>query len=412
MEEILTLSVSQLNEYVGVLLSADPTLRELRVRGEISGFKRHSSGHLYFSLKDEGALVRCVMFRQYAQQNLRFRPEDGQQVIVSGSAALYARDGSFQLYVRDMESMGAGALYQRFLALKTQLEAEGLFDTAHKKQIPCLPKCVGIVTSGTGAALQDILQIVGRRFPKMNLCLCPVRVQGDGAAEEIAAGIRQMNRAGAADVLIVGRGGGSVEDLWAFNEPEVARAIYESGIPVISAVGHETDVTIADFAADLRAPTPSAAAELAVPEEAAIRTALLDHAARLSKVLQNDLARRRDKLRLLHRSPGFLSAGMRLAGERQRIDEAHERMLRACAEGLRARRNVLTRMQAQLAALSPGAVLARGFALVRDAEGGVITAAARVSPQDKISICFADGSAAAQILSVTIKEREHGRTEF
>ncbi len=399
-QEALTLSVQELNNYVSALLTTDPTLCDVRVRGEISGFKRHSSGHLYFSLKDAGAVVRCVMFRQYAQQ-LAFRPEDGQQVVVTGSASLYVRDGSFQLYVREMESMGAGELYRRFLVLKDTLEAEGLFDPAHKKTIPFLPRCVGVVTSGTGAALQDVMQIVGRRFPNMHLCLCPVRVQGDGAAEEIAAGIRAMNREQAADVLIVGRGGGSMEDLWAFNEPIVARAIYESEIPVISAVGHETDFTIADFAADLRAPTPSAAAELAVPEFAALEATLKDGAARLSRVLGNDLERRRNRLQLLRRSAGFMQTELRLANERQRLDDAKESLVRIMTEQEKERRHAIEHAKVRLAALSPEAVLRRGFAVVRKESGAVVSKAQGVRPSERVEIRFADGAAAAEILTVS-----------
>ena len=399
-QEALTLSVQELNNYVSALLTTDPTLRDVRVRGEISGFKRHSSGHLYFSLKDAGAVVRCVMFRQYAQQ-LAFRPEDGQQVVVTGSASLYVRDGSFQLYVREMESMGAGELYRRFLVLKDTLEAEGLFDPAHKKTIPFLPRCVGVVTSGTGAALQDVMQIAGRRFPNMHLCLCPVRVQGDGAAEEIAAGIRAMNREQAADVLIVGRGGGSMEDLWAFNEPVVARAIYESEIPVISAVGHETDFTIADFAADLRAPTPSAAAELAVPEFAALEATLKDGAARLSRVLGNDLERRRNRLQLLRRSAGFMQTELRLANERQRLDDAKESLVRIMTEQEKERRHAIEHAKVRLAALSPEAVLRRGFAVVCKESGAVVSKAQGVRPSERVEIRFADGAAAAEILTVS-----------
>ena len=259
------LGVSQLNEYVNNLLRRDGLLQGLQVRGEISGFKRHSSGHLYFSLKDEAALVRCVMFRQHAL-SLHPLPKDGEMVTVTGSISLYVKDGQYQLYVTKLQREGQGDLYAQFLASKAALEAEGLFDSAHKKPIPRLPRCVGVVTSPTGAAIQDIFQITRRRFPGMGLLLYPVKVQGEGAAEQIAKAIQWMDAHKAADVLIVGRGGGSLEDLWAFNEECVARAIYACSIPIVSAVGHETDVSIADFVADLRAPTPSAAAELCVPE--------------------------------------------------------------------------------------------------------------------------------------------------
>ena len=392
-------SVSELNEYVAALLSADPNLRSVRVRGEISGFKRHSSGHLYFSLKDANAVVQCVMFRQYAQR-MSFRPEDGQQVTVSGAASIYTRDGKFQVYVQEMENTGKGDLYARFMKMKEDLEREGLFDESHKKPVPYLPGCVGVVTSGTGAARQDILQIIGRRFPTMNLLLCPVRVQGDGAAQEIAGAIYEMNRLQAADVLIVGRGGGSIEDLWAFNEPEVARAIYDSRIPVISAVGHETDFTIADFTADMRAPTPSAAAELAVPELDKIRLLLGRDRERLDGILEKDLSRRRDKLSLLFRSPGFMQAEMRLSEERTRLETAAERMLRGMSEKSVSERHRLERMRDRLEALSVQSVLDRGFTMIRGQDGRPVKSIEELESGDAVEIRFRDGTADAEITTI------------
>ena len=400
MQEQLVFSVSELNEYVSALLTADPNLRAVTVKGEISGFKRHSSGHLYFSLKDENALVDCVMFRTYVQQ-LDFRPEDGQQVCVRGSASIYTKSGKFQLYVQEMESAGAGALYKKFMELKARLEQEGLFDSAHKKEIPYLPNTVGIVTSGTGAALQDILQITRRRFPGMNITLCPVKVQGEGSAKEIADGIREMNRINAADVLIVGRGGGSMEDLWAFNEPEVAYAIYDSVIPIISAVGHETDFTIADFVADLRAPTPSAAAELAVPEYEGLKAVLDDDFNRLSGVLERDLNRRKDKLNILYRSPGFLQVQMRLADGRLTLDNVEERMLRAMQDKLTKERHALEQCLVGLKTLSPDAVLERGFTMVRDSGGNVIKSVAGIRESDSLQVRFRDGTVETEVTKIT-----------
>lgn len=396
-------SVSELNAYVGGLLGADPHLRDLTVRGEISGFKRHSSGHLYFSLKDERALVRCVMFKGQAMQ-LDFRPEDGMQVCISGYAALYARDGSFQVYAQSMEREGAGALYARFLALKEQLEREGYFDASHKKPIPFLPRCVGVVTSGTGAAIQDVLQIIGRRFPKMPICLCPVKVQGEGAAGEIAAGIRAMNRARTADVLIVGRGGGSIEDLWAFNEPEVARAIWESEIPVISAVGHETDFTIADFVADLRAPTPSAAAELAVPSYADCAETLAVLDGRLRRSLDAGLRSRRDRLHLLQNSAGFHMAAQRVSDGRFELDALRERLCRGAERTLLAKRQRLERLHGALAALNPDAVLQRGYAMICDEAGHVLSSVADVQLQEQIAVRLSDGRMTATVNNIEKKE--------
>lgn len=396
-------SVSELNAYVGGLLGADPHLRDLTVRGEISGFKRHSSGHLYFSLKDERALVRCVMFKGQAMQ-LDFRPEDGMQVCISGYAALYARDGSFQVYAQSMAREGAGALYARFLALKEQLEREGYFDASHKKPIPFLPRCVGVVTSGTGAAIQDVLQIIGRRFPKMPICLCPVKVQGEGAAGEIAAGIRAMNRARTADVLIVGRGGGSIEDLWAFNEPEVARAIWESEIPVISAVGHETDFTIADFVADLRAPTPSAAAELAVPSHADCAETLAVLDGRLRRSLDAGLRSRRDRLHLLQNSAGFHMAAQRVSDGRFELDALRERLCRGAERTLLAKRQRLERLHGALAALNPDAVLQRGYAMICDEAGHVLSSVADVQLQEQIAVRLSDGRLTATVNNIEKKE--------
>ena len=259
-----TLSVSQLNEYVRRLLAGDPMLRSLRVQGEISGFKRYTSGHLYFTLKDEEACVSCVMFRS-AAETLDFRPQDGQRVTIRGSASLYPQRGQFQLYVETMQREGVGELYMRFEALKRRLTAEGLFDQAIKKEIPAYPRVIGVATSRTGAVLRDIVRVARRRDPNISILLAPTSVQGAGAAGEIVHALEQLNRQGEADVILCGRGGGSIEDLWPFNEEIVARAIRASKIPVISCVGHETDFTIADFAADLRAPTPSAAGAMPLP---------------------------------------------------------------------------------------------------------------------------------------------------
>ena len=295
MQSGYVLTVTQLNEYVAGLLQRDVLLRSLSVRGEVSGLKRHSSGHVYFTLKDGGALVRCVMFRQDAMQcGVAF--SDGMEIVAQGHAALYARDGQYQFYVKTVTGEGEGELYRRFLMMKTRLQARGWFDEAHKKPIPALPHCVGIVTSQSGAAVRDVISVARRRFPAMNLLLCPVAVQGMGAAEEIAAGIRLMNRLKRADVLIVGRGGGSLEDLWAFNEETVAEAIYESEIPIVSAVGHETDFSIADFVADLRAPTPSAAAELCVPEYDMLLSTLDGMRETLLCAARTGLLRRRERV--------------------------------------------------------------------------------------------------------------------
>ncbi len=388
--------VSELNEYVSLLLSGDPNLANLRVNGEISGFKRHSSGHLYFSLKDEGALVRCVMFRQQAMR-LNFQPQDGMQVLLYGRASLYEKDGSFQLYANYLKKSGEGELYLRFLALKKELEERGLFSEERKRPIPFLPRRVGVVTSGTGAAVQDILNIIRRRFARMPVALYSVRVQGAGAAEEIADAIRAMNKQDAADVLIVGRGGGSLEDLWAFNEPVVAEAIAQSRIPVISAVGHETDFTIADFVADLRAPTPSAAAELAVPEMDACYEALRQQSERMGRALSARLERMRATVRLFASAKAFRLLENRLMSERQSLDAARERAVRAAKERLLAARAELARLGAQLTALDPSAVLERGYAILTDPDGRALGGVLEMRAGGAVNIRMHDGAADARI---------------
>lgn len=410
------LSVSELNQYVGALLSADPILHNVHVRGEISGFKRHTSGHLYFSLKDATALVRCVMFRAQAY-TLDFRPADGMQVILSGYASLYARDGAFQLYALSLEREGEGALYARFLKLKAELEAEGYFDPAHKRALPYLPSCVGIVTSETGAAIQDIWNVLGRRFPSMPIVLAPVRVQGAGAAEEIARAIRALNEKNACDVMIIGRGGGGIEDLLAFNEPVVARAVYESRIPVISAVGHETDFTIADFVADLRAPTPSAAAELVAPEEQACRDAVSEMERRLRYGLTASITKARGRIERLSASHAFSIPSERVREARVTLDRYAERMLATVTSRLFESRGRLRSSMDRIDALNPLSVLSRGYAVISDSEGNTLTSAGLMTVGQSVTLRMQDGSAVAGIESVILNDKKtkgargHGRKD-
>jgi len=396
------LTVTQLNDYVAAILNGDPMLRALKVQGEISGFKRHSSGHLYFMLKDENAVIRCVMFRS-AALTLRFAPQDGMHVIVDGYASLYTRDGQFQLYAQAMQKEGEGELYKRFLLLKARLEAMGYFDAARKRPIPALPRCVGVITSPTGAAVQDIIEIIRRRFPSMDIQFCPAQVQGTGAAEDIADAVRRMNGAKRASVLIVGRGGGSIEDLWAFNEPAVVKAIYESTIPVVSAVGHETDFTLADFTADLRAPTPSAAAELCVPEYAVLLQRADELASvRLPRAMLRSVAVKRERVELLLRARGFSLAGHNVSILRERLKTQTQKLSRLPAQLLREQRNALQGTLNRLASLSPGAVLARGFAIVSDAEGRLLGEAGELSKDMEILLRMRDGTARARIEDVAI----------
>lgn len=357
------LTVTQLNEYVNSMLKQDVLLSNVCVCGEISGFKRHSSGHLYFSIKDETALVRCVMFRQNAYM-LDFAPADGQSVSVRGSVSLYVKDGQFQLYVDSMRREGEGELYRRFMLLKTRLEARGFFDAAHKKPIPKLPGCIGVVTSPTGAAIQDIINITQRRFPQMNILLAPVRVQGSGAAEEIAAAIKAMNKLKQADVLIVGRGGGSMEDLWPFNEEVVAKAIFESEIPVVSAVGHETDFSISDFVADMRAPTPSAAAELCVPEYDKLKADVANSLYTIRTLARNNLGSMHSELAGIRKSAAFTAARHRLELLRTSLVMDQKEMSGSIRSEIVNEFNHIEKQRSRIEALSPNKVLERGYGMV------------------------------------------------
>lgn len=394
----ISLSVSQLNEYVRKTLASDPMLRGLCLRGEISNLKRHISGHWYFTLKDEEAAVNCAMFRQ-AAQTVRFQPENGQQVRLFGSVGLYAKTGSYQFYADAMERDGLGELYLRFEALKERLASEGLFDPSIKKPLPLLPRGVGIVTSKTGAVVHDIARVAWRRNPGMQLYLCPVKVQGEGAADEIARAIRLLDTFSGADVIIAGRGGGSMEDLWAFNEEAVARAIAQCRTPVISAVGHETDFTIADFAADLRAPTPSAAAELAVPDKAALADAVSALEARMSRALESAFSAKRLRLNEMRRRLGENSPAQR--GERMlasaaaaaaRIDSLMESQLARRMHGIE-------RMALRVKTSGPMDTLRRGYAVVTK-NGRAVKSVDELSAGDALQVLMTGGSAQAAVTDI------------
>ena len=399
-----TLSVSQLNEYVRRLLAGDPMLRSLRVEGEISGFKRYTSGHLYFTLKDETASVSCVMFRT-AAESLDFRPQDGQRVTISGSASLYPQRGQYQLYVERMQREGVGELYMRFEALKRRLTAEGLFDQAIKKEIPAYPRVIGVATSPTGAVLRDIVRVARRRDPNISILLAPTSVQGAGAAAEIVQAIELLNRQGEADVILCGRGGGSIEDLWPFNEEIVARAIRASKIPVISCVGHETDFTIADFAADLRAPTPSAAAELAVPEAAALRAAIDGLLEGGAAAIERRLTLERAHLARLNASAA-LNMPSRLLIERREtaLERLTGRMTRAAQAMPQTKRARLDGLMRALNAVNPNAVLERGYAVVRQ-NGQAVTDASALDVGDLIDVTLKGGTLGARVTRHTDETR-------
>ena len=385
MNERVPITVTELNEHIKGILDSDPFLGRVLVRGELSNYKIYSSGHHYFTLKDSGASVRCVFFRSDASK-LRFRPENGMGVICSGRVSVYPRDGAYQLYVSSMQPDGVGDLYVAFEQLKEKLLKEGLFDADHKKPIPAMPERIAVVTSASGAAVRDIIRVLGKRWPLSKVLILPVRVQGAEAPAEIAAAIRYADRHHIADLVITGRGGGSMEDLWAFNEEIVARAIYDCSIPVISAVGHEPDVTISDFVADLRAATPSNAAELAVPQQGEIMDRLLDTRLHMDHLINKKLQLSAGTLEALSsrqvmRSPtGFLDR------RRQELDSMEQRMEAACSRGLSDKRQQYVRLASALEALSPLKVLSRGFSVATDAGGRLLRDAAEAVPGDKIHI--------------------------
>lgn len=395
MEDRQVLSVGQLNRYVKSLLEGDPQLFSVWVSGEISNFTNHKSGHLYFSLKDENALVKAVMFRGQAS-GLPFLPENGMKVIVRARASLYDRDGSFQLYVEEMQPDGIGALQLAYEQLKARLEEEGLFDPRRKRPLPRYPRLIGVITSPTGAAVRDILNILSRRYPAACVVFCPVLVQGEGAPPQLAEAVERFDRLKKAhsrytpDVLIIGRGGGSIEELWAFNDERVARAVAGCSIPVISAVGHETDFTICDFAADLRAPTPSAAAELAVPDTAELLLRIEKAALSLRRSLQNELTQAQLRLKTVSSRRCLQSPYSLIEDRTQRLDYLSRSFASAAEKVLANADKRLSGAAGKLDMLSPLRVLARGYAIVNRGEE-LITGVSEVKKGDTLSVRMQDG---------------------
>ena len=385
------LSISQLNEYIRGKLDADPLLNQIAVRGEISNYKMYPSGHHYFSLKDESSVLKCVMFKGNAMR-LRFRPENGMKVIAMGKITVYPRDGAFQLYCGSMAMDGIGDLYAAFEQLKAKLAAQGLFAPEHKKRLPVIPGTIGIITSSAGAAIHDMLRILNHRFPLTKVRLLPVRVQGAEAPAEIAAAIRYANDYKLADLLIVGRGGGSIEDLWAFNDERVAYAIYESEIPIISAVGHEPDVTISDYVADLRAATPSNAAELAVPDREALLQNLDAASSAMAAALSHQLRNARQRLDVLSRSAALSSPTGYLEQRQGQLEHLKSRLIAAQNQMLHQKRNRFVSCTAKLDAMSPLKVLSRGYSIVNAENGAILRSVRQTAPKQQISVMFADGS--------------------
>ena len=397
-------SITQINAYIQGKMNEDPMLAQVAVRGEISNYKLYPSGHHYFTLKDEQSALKCVMFKGNAM-SLRFRPASGMKVIALGRISVYPRDGQYQLYVSSMAMDGIGDLYAAFEALKKKLSQQGLFDPAKKKPIPKYPQTIGVVTSSAGAAVHDILRILRRRYPLCSVRLLPVRVQGAEAPEEIASAIRYANAHNLADLLIVGRGGGSIEDLWAFNDERVAYAIYESHIPIISAVGHEPDVTIADYVADLRAATPSNGAELAVPDREALAQNLDAFSAAMTGALNRQLRLASQRLEGLAASPALRSPTGYLDRREKDLGLLKEKLLAAQNRELSKAQQKYVANVAKLDAMSPLKVLSRGYAMAQKETGELIRSVKQTTTGESIVVSLADGKLNASILS--IKEASH-----
>ena len=389
-------SVTQINEYIKMLLESSDVINNVWVMGEISNFKSHyATGHLYFSLKDEGSIIKCVMFRSSAQK-LRFVPEDGMKVLIHGRISSYAPRGEYQIYADDMQPDGIGALARAFEQLKAKLGAEGLFDQTHKKQIPQMPKRVGVITSASGAAIHDILNVSGRRCPSAEIIIYPAQVQGDTAARSLCGGIKYFNEKSPVDVIIIGRGGGSIEDLWAFNDENLARIIYDSEIPVISAVGHETDFTICDFVADLRAPTPSAAAEIAFPDMFGILQRVRQLRGLCDVKMSRKLTSLKTQTSLLEKRVEVKSPEHVLNQKMMHVARLSEK-LESLSQGVLVRsKNRFNLLYARLDASNPLALMSRGYAVVQK-DGAVITRADRLSCGDSITVAFADGEITATV---------------
>ena len=391
-------SVSQLNSYVKGVLDRDESLAHIFVTGEISNYRPHYSGHLYMTVKDESASIKAVMFAGNASK-LRFKPENGMKILAFGTVSLFPRDGSYQLYINDMQPDGVGALNIAFEQLKKKLEAEGLFRQEYKKPLPEFPQRIGVVTSATGAAVQDIFNVLKRRYPVAQVVLRSCQVQGEGAAEDIAKAIYEFNKLKAADVLIVGRGGGSIEDLWAFNEEAVARAVFASEIPVISAVGHETDYTICDFVADLRAPTPSAAAECAVPDIFELKAELVSLKQHLFSLTRNRISIERSKIGSIEKTLALRDPITNINEQRKELVYLTEKLSGLTNSAFDSNKSKLSALAGKLDALSPLRVISRGYALVEKGRKPV-TKAVDLKKDDIISIKLSDGSIRANVTDI------------
>ncbi len=397
MERPEPISVSELNKHIKEIIDNDEYLSMIYVRGEISNFKNHYSGHLYFTLKDQNSLIKCVMFKTYTSY-LNFEPKDGQSVVVLGAVSAYERDGIYQIYVKGMEQDGIGALYAEYEKLKERLEKEGLFDEAHKKKIPMLPKSIGVITSKTGAVIKDIINVTTRRFPNVNIKLYPASVQGKGAELTIAQGIKYFNEEKNVDIIIVARGGGSLEDLWPFNEEVTAKAIYNSNIPIISAVGHETDFTISDFVADLRAPTPSAAGELAVPDMKELLLKLNDYKNKLRILLNKKLELCKNQIKNIENRKIFKNSYDLLNHRILNLNNYERQLNNNILMKFKNYKIELVKFISKLDALSPLKTLTRGYAIIESEDGAVIESIKNINKDDIINIQLQDGRKKASVL--------------
>lgn len=390
------ITVTDLNKYIKNKIDGDEMLNNVLVKGEISNFKNHYAGHMYFTLKDESSLIKCVMFKSYTT-HLSFMPKDGMKVMVLGSVAVFERDGVYQIYAKAMKEDGLGSLYTAYEELKKKLEQEGLFEEAHKKKIPFMPKTIGVLTSNTGAVIRDIINVSTRRNPGVHIRLYPVPVQGPGAAEKIAEGIKFMNENKLADVLIIGRGGGSLEDLWPFNEEIVARAIYDSELPIISAVGHETDFTIADFVADLRAPTPSAAAELAVANIDDVRETLKLYNNRYKVALKKKIELMRLSYEKCMARPAYKNPTQKINEQYMVIDMKVKALQNNMMLKLKEAKTSFVKETAKLDSLSPLKTLTRGYSIVTEQDGKIIKSVNDLNSGEKVNLRLSDGQKTATI---------------
>jgi exodeoxyribonuclease VII large subunit len=394
------LNVSEVNKYVKELVSKDLILSGLWVRGEISNYKHHYSGHMYFTIKDEGSLLRCVMFRTH-NSSLKFSPENGMRVVIKGYISIYERDGQYQLYAEEMQPDGLGALHVAFEQLKHKLENEGLFDEIHKKRLPILPKAIGVVTSLTGSVIKDIINVLSRRFNNVDVKIYPVAVQGEFAPLQISRAIERLNETKCVDIIILARGGGSLEELWAFNDEIVARRIFESDIPVISAVGHETDFTIADFVADLRAPTPSAAAELVMPEKTTLQQRIADMTMRLKNSIIKNLDMNKMKLERLKNSVPLRQPFDMVNEQRLRLDSLTKYMVKAMTAKKLAERSKFNYLLAKLDGASPLNIMSKGYSVIKlKKENHIVKSIKDVKLGTELEITLSDGKIISNVTGI------------